>query len=460
MVTRLLPRGRLRARAPLLFLRAVWAERGNRHMAASRHYLTAAALLQPAGRPADEREAALFRAVQELERSQDWRMVAGLWDHLGDLLGDDIYDRDPCEPEQSALLHKYYLPQAYWDDPRPDDTPPGYYRDEDAKKAHRQAWAYAHGAEEASANRRFALSTLLHRKAAFAWRCSKWGDRLPSDAGGDWTEEMLYRHLAGKWEQAARAHFRAALYQLESSAYDEKGETFGTYRAETVRWPWAGTPIERGADLADVDELLHCWHEWGEAREKTANTPAEVRRVRISALSHAEAHLETLQEALVRLGRRKDAVRLHRENAALGLALRRERIALSHATASRSPLSIARRGARWIGFALATAYDRVTGSGTSAARVAAAVGFVYLVAFPLLFYGFGLVRGDVAHADSPVRASFGDTVLFSLANAVTVDVHGLASQGEVGAIVQTLHAVFAYFCFGYVIWVLLRPYEQ
>lgn len=402
--------------------------------------------------PLEHTADAYLRAVQHLERSQSWRMVAGMWDHLGDRLGDELYFGAVKSPQAQELLYRYYLSRELWDDPRPDNANPGYYRgDLRAIRAHQQAWAYAHGAEEAAANRRFALATLLYRKAGLAWASGSWGDRPVNLIDGQWTEDELKKASGGKWEQAARCYFRAALFQIESSLWDEKGQTtFNVYTATEVRWPWSAVTDAESLheSNSDIDRLLICWRNWGVNRAGLAEAPRERCLAEIHAGENGIRQLGSLKDALLRAGRGDDALRVHRKVDEM-----RRTVDWLEVQVVRRPAAFLTVIGRWL-------YWLASKSGTDVSRTLLTVGILLFLLIPTIGWLSSAVVSPAGRNGALVAASLPDHLLYALTNAVTLSVPDLQPNGHAGALASGAHSLLAYFAFGFTIWVMLRPFER
>jgi hypothetical protein len=102
-------------------------------------------------------------------------------------------------------------------------------------------------------------------------------------------------------------------------------------------------------------------------------------------------------------------------------------------------------------------YYQSTGSGSSVRRTLVSAAVIYGVFFPLIFLNtHWIVRTGLP--ETSIR--FLDALVFSVANAVTLNVADYAVRSAWGVIFQTFEALSAYFAFGYLIWVLLRSFEE
>jgi hypothetical protein len=420
---------------------------------------------------ADDRDTVLFGAARAQERSERWRMVAGTWEYIGDRLGDAL--NSTSDGATAKLLDRYSLPLDQWDDPRSDLAVAGYYLTHREKRAHRQAWAYAHAAEEATANGRFTLATRMRRKAGLAWVTSSWGDRDWNlrPTGNQWSERDLRRIYGAKWEEAARAVFRAALAAVQAGILDEKiGETLEAegYGPTEIRWPWESASAHLTwfyEQRSDVERLVECWRRWG-MRKADADGRPNAKGWRAAGYDRAVDQLATIRDALEQAGRKGEANRVYLRIERLRRSAHWLRVRELRPTGSDRPTSSTRRGKfayavrRWIESAsklvFRVLYHGATRSGTGILRTLVAVALVYLVVFPAAFSVFDLLYH--VHPGHPgTEASFlPDAMLFSLGSAVGQSVDDLRPKPEWGLVLQVFAGVLGYVSLGVAVWVLTR----
>ncbi len=457
-----------------------------------------------ASAPIDDGDLGLFYDVRELERSEVWRLVCALWEYIGDRVGEDYHRAcgdgtgRTADPE---LYFGYSLPASYWADPRSDDQPEGYYDGQDETLAegerllHKRALAYGHAAEEAASNQRYALATLLRRKAGLAWTASAWGDRDHERTGSPWTLPQLLAVSGGKWREAARAYFRASLFQARASSDDEKGVTFEHEYApndqsivEHERWPRqpvGGTDLGRffGAN-DDIGRLEACWTSWAESRKSAYKKMGESRTALFAQLNvEARAkeglcnNLGVLEDALRAAGRAREARQLFRRSRRADLASSRAdiRARLAGVLVPCNPTGwppedvkpVATRSARLsaaasalpggVALLLAYAYQFFTGTGRSAGRTLISFAGVFLVVSPLLFSAFAHLKNCSAKGcGGQVVHNFFACLRFSLGQALTVPPSDLSPTNTVGRWLAVLQTMVAAFALGYAVWVITK----
>jgi len=337
-----------------------------------------------------------------------------------------------CQPAATDgdLFAKLQLLPGYWDDPRSDDEPSGYYEDLRGVLKHQRAWALHWAAEHATAARRHELAARLHRAAGFAWAASEWGD----DGG---------KHEAtpgDKWRQAANEFFYSSMEAIEARLRDRKdtlGEAYKVTKKTELRGLGTGSPELRRLPTElrgmgrDQDRMVFCLRKWAAARGE--ETVEGTRNAQAHALTKACEALNAIEHELARAGRRDDARAVHWKRH--GLLRERDR---------RQPLVWTWRWCQLLFF----------GCGARSRFPLGSTVLSWLVVFPLIFWHWHLVRnaGD-AHA------TFFQSWLFSVANALTISIGRLATFSNGGGVVQVLDAVVAYIFFGSLLFSLLRSFD-
>lgn len=430
--------------------------------------LLAQAVSTSRGDDRDALDTVMFGAVRALERAEEWRMVAGTWEHIGDRVG--------LGAEAPRLLDRYSLPLEQWNDPRADDDPRKYYRGDDAaRRLHRRAWAYAHAAEEASANRRFMLATRLYRKTGLAWVVSAWGDRSPAQAACEWNAERLSARRGAKWEEAGKAFARAALLSIQARLNDEKiGEAFDAYTPEDVRW--RGWFNKSGADYfagrhSDRERLVECFERLGECHVRKAEK-GEGEEPRARAYEKAVEQLEAIRDALKRAGRRAEAIAVYLEIDRLRTRCDCLRATSPDTTApsggkklKRAVAARLRQAVAAVRFARRKLYRWTTGSGTSILRTLVTVTAIYVLLLPggiILLHLVerpttdGVQRAAHAAARGRVVDDAGSALLFSAASAVNQAPSGLEPHTDGGRVLQVVGGLLGYFALGFSLWVITR----
>lgn len=361
------------------------------------------------------------RAAICLEKSQNWRLHSAVWERVGDRLGNQINPNDgfkgPSKLWQSGMFHIICSPE--WQDPEC-----GYYKgDHDAIKRHQQAWSYMWAAQECDANQRLGIAARLFRKAALSFEASKWGEREITDSDDVWTQERIESKAGEKLKLAADCYFKATYCHLK-----ERGDLRLEYQPDEVMWgsgdSLCGHPASNRAD--DVERLCRCLTDYGIAR----GTPFE-------SLAAIDQKLKVLQDCLAQLARQR---------AARALYVQRKEFSLSvycrHDKKQWLPL--------WL-------YHISTGSSSSIRRTLVTIGVVYCIIFPLLFYCCGLI--EVVAADN-AAPSLVDSLIFSLANALTLSVVGIQPKGVCGVLLGLFETFLAYVGLGYCIWIICRSFEE
>jgi len=454
---------------------------------------------EPHGDIAAHHDGLLFRAVRDLERSEDWRLVCALWENIGDRLGDRRRGDTSVSRE---LFVGYSLPAEYWYDPRSDSMPERYYGPLDdttsgARLAHAQALAYVHGAEEAAANSRFALATLLCRKAGLAWITSSWGDRTRlDDCGKWWTRQQILDVSGSKWRDAARAYFRASLFEARASTDDEKGLTFAKYRPEGTeprcgnteprRWPSrpSGSPrLDLFFDANDdVKRLARCWRNWSSDPAATFAHTENRRLARLAAWKIERRaqqglcnNLGVLEDALRAAGRRSEARglfdlkrRAHMRAVKAGIRARLASLWVPTAPETwPSPESegfsngIVGRGSqairallRWFGLQFERLYHVTTRTGMSIRRTLACWAILFGGVMPLVFLQWGRLRDS--NCPDCAGVNYLDAARFSLGQALTVAPDTVQPSSDIGQWLAVTTTLFAAFSLGYAIWVITQ----
>jgi hypothetical protein len=347
------------------------------------------------------------------------------WEGIGDRLGDRINGSSKADED---VMWRYTLSRDAWDEPRPDDLPEGYYTSDEGKLRHRRGWSYQHAAEQAEAERRFALAARLHRKEGFAWMHSGWGDRAATETSDDWPRDKLHECLGTKWRWAARAFFRAAVASAMSRQFDSKDEVLDTYAPSDVRWLWQEGP-SRGPE-SDLDRIVDCWREYAKRRDDEG-----------ACLRKACDRLESLQAHLASVGRRTEAMKVYRRRCELMIEVSDlEGHRLTHAKL-------------WT-------WERISRSGTSARRMLLCAAVLYALLFPALFAAGQALGYEAAEHRDGGSLSVGDDVAYSLANALTLGVSDLSSAGTSGALIQVFQSALAFLLLGVALWVVLRQFEE
>jgi len=102
------------------------------------------------------------------------------------------------------------------------------------------------------------------------------------------------------------------------------------------------------------------------------------------------------------------------------------------------------------------AWHHATRSNTDLVRISGLAILIYIVVFPAVYKAGGLIR----HHDADTAVTVWDSVVLSMATLVTLPVRDLVIESAWGSWIQTLEALSAYFVLGYVIWVVLRSFEE
>ena len=369
------------------------------------------------------------RAALALERAQDWRAHTALWEHVGDRLGERIsprfHSQRLSEQGQSEMFHVISFD--------------GWRRL--ATDRDRQAGAYlwaARGAEQAGSHD---LAGRLYLKAGIAYElCARAHARRS--------------RVAAAWRVAANCFFLAAVYAA-ASFHPEDRDWERVLRARKLPAAWLCEPETTGLErLSHVARLRRAWHEYAATTGRRA-----------AADRHLCDQLKAIQRALDTAGRRSAAIELHRIREQVLFDppwLRRpKRVALLAArrlTAGRARETV-HRPASWIARQARRAHFVVTRSGSSVTRAIGGALLLYVVVFPLLWsaVGGGLVRRDYG---AGATVDFGQTIVFSLANLVSLSVRDYAIAGAGGATMQALEGISAYFVLGYVVWVIFRSFSD
>jgi hypothetical protein len=301
-----------------------------------------------------------------------------------------------------------------------------YYGDSRSAEAerHRQAFAYMWGARE-EVDHHLEHGVRLYRKAALAWEHSSWGTMAPAGEPPEGDKVPV----GTKWRLAANCWFLASYHAARSSDPEDREwervlEAYGPPLPRRMERP-SVPPL---AEASDLDRLRRCWREYGVA---TADPSA--------AVELACQQLSMLQDAFARSGRKDQAKQVFRW---------REEALLEDRGGP--PKRRARRVARRVWYA-------ATRTNTALGRIAAIAIGLYLVAFPAIYKLGGLI----VHHDAPQSpVSVWDSIVFSAATLVTLSIRDLVIESAWGTWVQTGEAISAYFVLGYVIWVVLRTFEQ
>jgi hypothetical protein len=386
----------------------------------------------------------LVWAGWSLERSQLWRGNIAVWEEVARSISQELQDtneevltasplRQPEHQPAAAdgdLFEKLQLLPGYWDDPRSDDEPPGYYKDLKGVLKHQRAWALHWAAEHATAAQRHELAARLHRASGFAWAASEWGDKPGSDPAtpGD------------KWRQAANEFFYSAMEAIEARLRDRKdtlGEEYEITNDTVLRGfgREASCLMVLPTDLEgmnrDRDRIVFCLREWAKVRGEAI--PVNARREEFHALTKACEALDAIEHELARAGRRDDASGVHWKRH----RLLRERD-------RQKPLVCARRWLQVIFF----------GCGARPLIPSAWTALSWLIIFPVVFWGWHMVRNGHGHA------TLLQTWLFSVANALTISINGLHTVTNAGGLAQVFDAVIAYVFFGATLFSLLRSFDS
>jgi hypothetical protein len=420
-------------------------------------------------------------AGRSLERAQQWRANIALWEEVARRISAELAHQDSVDSTSGRLFERLQLPPEYWQDPRGRGAPAEYYRNDVDKQRHRRAWALHWAAEHASAAQRHELASRLHRSAAFAWAASRWGDvgtgeackpadcsappapgtakpkRTPGrgaanrdahSAGNGTTEsEAAANGLpeGEKWEHAASAFFYSILEGIETNLRDRKDTIAETYEIHDdaslelrgfTRGPH-GIPMWLCQRSHDTDRLVRCYRKWAEVRGRASGSLGDTIR---EALTNACVSLGAIERALARAGRRADAVAIHKTRQ----ALMRERD-------------------RWHPINL---WRRVTlvffGDGVRPWVPITWTAALWLLLFPALFaFAPGhLVQHSTISQHSADGVAWYDAWLFGIANALTISVYDLRTNGSWGALAQVLDAFLTYILFGAVLWSIFRSFEE
>jgi hypothetical protein len=451
--------------ARVLAHRAAGADQRYEFHAAYRGFLRAADSFQKAGEP-DRANTSRFKAAISLEKSQDWRANSALWENLGDRLGEDLTpkskSRHPNQPGQSGMFH--VISTDRWG-----KLYEWYYEPGSAEeRRHEQALSYMWGAAGAESAGSLDLASSLYRKAGIAWELTTWGDRDPRPG---YEADVQARETRGeKWLVASNCFFHAAYNAAQSISPESKEweRVLNRYTPSEYGWQ-TDTDGHPFLPESDVERLVRCWKNHGETRHTHTDS-----------VQQACEQLSTIQLELSRRGRRKSAIQVYRmrERLALDISQKqkdhwwRRRRPRNGPTGLR-PLSDQAwatavfvrlaRGAKRVRLGLIDRLDRsarrahlaLTNSGSSLLRTFASAIVLYVIIFPAIYWSSGVVE----HSESHAPIGFGDSIIFTLANLVSLSVRDYVAPGVVGATVQTLQAVSAYFVLGYVIWQLTRSFE-
>jgi hypothetical protein len=397
------------------------AEAGFRYRAAYELYLRAARAYDADGLAAAGDDAR-FRGALCLQKHETWRASAAAWEYVGDRVGatlSPISEPHPRARGQDEMFH--VISHESWR-----ELYPWYYRDPQGPEAarHRQAFAYMWGARE-EVGRHLEHGVRLYRKAALAWECSSWGTLTPQGTRPAGVDDPT----GEKWRLAANCWFLACYHAAASIDPEDREWEWVLEKKLPPLAPGAPRPDSLPLGRAsDVDRLLRCWREYGLAKRNTQ-----------LATELACQQLRMLQDGFARSGRKDYAKEIFqlREQELLkpsgGPLLRR-----------------ARRLARSVWFF-------ATRTNTDLPRISLIALLLYVVVFPAIYKLGGLI----AHSDAPnAPISVADSIVFSVATLVTLSVRDLVIESPGGGWVQTLEAISAYFVLGYVIWVVLRTFEE
>lgn len=181
---------------------------------------------------------------------------------------------------------------------------------------------------------------------------------------------------------------------------------------------------DRLPGLSDRDRLLLCYMKWAEVKpggtqsSRHEENPGAALR---DALTKAYEAFGAIEGALMRVGRRADAKRVH---------LARQKLVRDR---ERGRWSIVWPSVKW-----------VFGDGARNWVPFLWVMAFWLVVFPAVFAGAELVH----HGQSAAPASSVDSVVFSIANALTISVGDLQTDGFWGGVAQILDTALLYGLFG------------
>jgi hypothetical protein len=301
---------------------------------------------------------------------------------------------------------------------------------------HRRALAYKWAAYNIDNDRELVLEARLFRMAGAAWEKV---EVQPSEFHGTRDDEIRQAlEMPNKWREAIRCYFRAAATALRSSDWESYDRVHESWREEELQWgerinPNLPSPMDLDAG-SDLQRIRRCWETY--RHEIFADRYVNFPQVIADTYEEEARQLAELQRLYASRGDRKHARVMEHQRMQLHRRSARERSA-------------------WTTWLTRTLYQYLTKSGTSVRRTVASVAVLNLLVFPIAY----LVADAISKSGSG-RIGWPDAMIYSSSTMLSFAAPQYAATGAAVPIIQDIQALLGYISLGYILWLVLRSYQE
>ena len=392
----------------------------------------------------------LMRAARALQMSETWRAQAGVWEALGNeigqrmrtdgLAGAGLYS---YPPGREFVGRFYVISDKEW--ARIDSPCPGRCTSKCSMRQ-KQAWSFEWAADAAASSANHDEAARLYRRAGWAWEKAIHYGR-PGLGQGPADPAMFpdSRHLRRAARCYAQAAFSAVLNPrpapramiihrpwCPACVLDKTRELSCTHDGASAAQP----PAPEDIPQTDVERLRRCWAAIA-AIGRRAPTYADAERAAGNAEEEGAAQFAAIQGLLAGRGQTRAAQQIYR--------MRQQylRDCWRHSHPVR----------RWVSEAMWL----LSCNGSSPKRLIATLAVLYLVVIPAAWWAAWRLG-----APAPLTAGHGplpaEAVLFSLSSVANISNGHFTAGGWLSSLLQVAEGLSAYFALGYVLYVSQRSY--
>jgi hypothetical protein len=393
---------------------------------------------------------ALMHAARALQMSETWRAQAGVWEALGNEIGqqmdtDGLADAGLYQypPGREFVGRFYVISDAEW--ARIDSPCPGGCADKCSLRQ-KQAYAFEWAADGAASSANHADAARLYRRAGWAWeKAIHYGKPGLGQGPVDpamFPSSRCLRRAARCYAQAA---FSAVLTPRPAPRAMITGRAWcpacvlDKTREISCGHQEINSAAQRVEDKpqTDVERLSRCWREIATIERRRAPSYGAAERAGKDAEEEGAAQLAAIQGLLAGRGETRAAQQVYR--------LRQQYL--------RSCWRRSHPVRRWVSQLMWL----FSCNGSSARRLLVSLAVLYLVVLPAAWWGAWRLGAQVPlgrqHGPLPDEA-----MLFSLSNVANVSNGHFTAGGWVSSLLQVAEGLSAYFALGYLLYVAQRSY--
>lgn len=391
-----------------------------------------------------------MQAARALQMSETWRAQAGVWESLGNEIGqqmgaDSLADAGLYSyPSGREFVGRFYvISDAEWariDSPCPDGCT------NKCSMRQKQAYAFEWAADGAESSANHADAARLYRRAGWAWeKAIHYGKPGLGEGTADPAMFPSSRCLRRAVRCYAQAAFSAMLTPrpartliterqwCPACVLDKTRETSCAHQEISAE----KLPAAEDVPQTDVERLRRCWAEIAAIEWRRARSYGAAESARDNAEEEGETQLAAIQGLLAGRGQTRAARRIYR--------MRRQylRDCWRHSHPVKRRIS----QAVWL----------FSNNGSSPQRLLGSLAALYLVVIPAAWWTAWRLGAPVPlpgrHGPLPAEA-----LLFSLSSVANVSNGHFTAGGWLSSLLQVVEALSAYFALGYLLYVAQRSY--